>query len=140
MAQKTYRDLLTFRQYAGSWLASHKEPSKFRYGVKKIFDATKTLHEQYDEQLQDLSIEHCTEKDGVIATNAGGGFQFSKENLRKRNAATKELSKKLVDVPSYMAKEPPKDLSDDEREAFAGFVLPDLADEEPTEDAMEQAG
>jgi hypothetical protein len=130
---KTYRDLVAFLNAAQPWLLAHPEDRKFRYALKKVTKQGEKLWATYTEQAEDLDIEHCaTGKDGVIVKDERGQVAFTKEGLRKRNAARKALFETDAGVVPFLAAEVPPELTESEREAFAGFVLPDEREvEEP---------
>lgn len=137
MSQKSYRQIAAFIGAAGSWLENHTGESKFRYAVKKVQKQAAVRWEDHNELANDLSIEHClTDKDGAVKyvdNDPRKGYDYSKEGLRKLTTSRKALFESLVDVTPFMAKDVPQDLNDAQREAFAGFVLPELADDEPAE-------
>lgn len=128
---KTNRDLVAFLNAAQPWLVAHPEDRKFRYALKKVTKQAERLWATYTEQAEDLDIEHCaTGKDGVILKDDRGQLSFTKEGLRKRNAARKTLFEADAGVVAFLAAEVPAELTESEREAFAGFVLPDVAETE----------
>ena len=136
---KTFQDILVFFNAAGPWLEKHKADSKFAYAVKKVHKQCKARWDSYSEQVEDIDIEHCAvdEKTGVILKDERAGLQFTKEGIKKRNAARRALFLSDAGVTPFLGKNPPADLTDAERDAFAGFVLPELdEDEEPA--AVEQ--
>jgi hypothetical protein len=123
---KTYQDVFTFRQVASTWLSAHKDESKFAYALRKVVKQCQPLVVAYQEHLEDLDIEYCSTGDkDVILTDDKGGMVYTKENLRKRNAARRALFMTLVEVTPYLAASVPEDLSEAEREVLAGFVLPE---------------
>ena len=121
--QKTYREIIAFISVASSWLEHNPKESKFRYAVKKVVKQCSTLKDRYFEQAEDLDIEHCVEKDGVISKDANGGINFSKDGLRNRNKARRALFETSVEVMPFLSKDSPDDLTEAERDAFAGFVI-----------------
>lgn len=133
---KTYRDLIAFLSAAQPWLAAHPEDRKFRYALRKVTKQAEKLWATYTEQTEDLDIEHCAVgKDGVILKDERGQFSFTKDGLRKRNAARKALFESAAGVVAFLATDVPADLSEAEREAFAGFVLPDVIEVEQDTEA-----
>ncbi len=135
---KTFQDVLTFFNAASPWLEKHKDESKFAYAVKKVQKQCKARWESYAEQVEDIDIEHCAvdEKTGVILKDERGGLQFTKDGIKKRNVARRTLFLSDAGVMPFMGKNPPADLTDAEREAFAGFVLPEAGDESESEPSV----
>ncbi len=130
---KTYRDLVAFLNAAQPWLVAHPEDRKFRYALKKTVKQAERLWATYTEQAEDLDIEHAAVgKDGVLLRDERGALQFTKDGIRARNKARKLLFDAEVAVVPFLATDVPAELTEPEREAFAGFVLPDAA-EEPEE-------
>lgn len=131
---KTYREIVTFINAAVPWLEKHPAQSKFHYAVEKVLKTCRKLWADYTEQLEELDIDHCAVgKDDVILKDQRGELQFTKDGLRKRNAARKELFESSVVVAAFV-KDPPDDLAPFEREAFEGFVLAEQIPDESGSD------
>lgn len=129
-AMKTIREIVTFINVGSPYVEKHPRENKLRYALKKTLKAAGKLWDGYNEQVEDLDIEHCaTDKDGVIRLDANGHKEFTKEGLKKRNAARKVLFETAVEFTPYLAKDIPEDLTEGERDAFAGFVLPEASEE-----------
>lgn len=132
--QTTYRDLITFLTTANNWLAApaHQADTKFRWGLHKVAKAADKLLSDYRDKVADTERDHAAEdeKSKVILRNERGGVEFTKAGQTTRDAEVRVLFESPVEIAPYMAKNPPKDLTGVEREAFAGFVLP-ARDEEP---------
>lgn len=130
----TMREIVTFLNTAGPWLKENQKDSKLRYGIKKVLKQCQALYASYLEQLEDLDIEHCSVgKDDVILKDERGQLVFTKDGLRKRNAARKQLFEAPVTVTPHLVQVVPEGLTEAEREAFQGFVLPIPAD--PSDEA-----
>lgn len=121
--QTTYRDILTFLHAAQPWLASQKAESKLKYAVTKVTKQCNTLLARYNEEGEDLDIEHCAvDEKGIILKDERGGLQFTKEGLAKRNAARRALFVSPVEIQPFLVATP-DDLPPALHEAFAGFVV-----------------
>lgn len=126
--KKTHQEIVAFLNASHSYIERHPKESKFKYALTRTEKSLKNLYEEYAEKIADLNIEHCVADDkGVILKDERGEFQFTKESLRLRNKAQKAVLMEAVAVKGYTAQEIPDDLTDDEREIFAGFVLPEEA-------------
>lgn len=133
---RTILDLITFVNTANDFLGKHPAESKFAYALRKVVKQCAKVHNEYQEELTELGVEHCAvDKDGVILREADGSLRFTKEGLKKRNVAQKALVEKPRTVTPYLAKDVPVDITGAQREAFAGFVLPEDADIEPEGEA-----
>jgi hypothetical protein len=124
---RTYRHLYTFLVVAQKWLSDHPQESKFRYALRKVVKHAEKLWSAYQEQVEELDIEHAaTGERDVILKDQHGQIAFTKDGLRARNKARKALFDSDVSIEPYFAKDVPE-LTDAEREAFTGFVLKDEA-------------
>lgn len=133
MAQHTHARIFTFINSAHAWLETNKEETKFRYAVRKVLTHCLKLWDARNEAAEDLSNEHCAvDKDGVVLRD-GQSLRFTKEEQKTLTTLLRELQAKPVEVAVYMGKNQPKNLSDAEREAFSGFVIPETEDVEPDE-------
>jgi len=124
-ATKTYGEVFAFVNVATRWLKNNKEESKLRYAVKKVMKSLDSTLTGYQEKIEDINIEHCSEtEDGIIRKDATGNFEYTKENLRKRNEAIRKLQTAKVPVtPFFTPVEEDASLSEVELEAFDGFVI-----------------
>lgn len=132
----TNQQVFRFRQAANAYLARTKDTpdSKFRYAVRKVRTRAQDLLDQVTEALEDLKIEHCAvethDPSGVIRKDARGELCFSKSDMNKFNAAVRALYKKSVTIEPHVVPVP-ADLTEDEAEAFAGFVIAEAPDDLP---------
>lgn len=124
--QATYRQINEFIAAASVYLKAHPEPSKLEYALKKMLKRSGAVMEDYNEKLEDLRIDNCIENDkGVIARDERGNYQFSKDGLKTLLKAHRELADKPVSLEVYIATALPENLSEADRENFAGFVVLD---------------
>jgi|ERR1043165_74288 hypothetical protein len=122
----TYEKLFIFANTAQRWLASGKgrTETKLGYALKRMDSQVKALHEKHQAALQDINIDCCAvDAAGVILNDEYGRLRFTKDGLRERNKKQEELSQSEIEIEPCFATQTPDDLSDAEREAFAGFVL-----------------
>jgi hypothetical protein len=128
---QTHRSLYTFLVVAQKWLADHPVEGKFRYALKRVVKQVEKIWTAYQEAVEELDIEHAaTGERDVILKDQHGQIAFTKDGLRARNKARKALFDSDVTIEPYWAKDVPE-LTDAEREAFTGFVLPEPVDLEP---------
>lgn len=137
MNTQTNLQLINFLNFARTYGKIDKEgkpilnPSKTKwtYALERMDKRLKKLLESYQEALGDLQIEHAATEGpgGPILTDADGKFRYTKEGLRARNKAQKELLERPVEFEPYYATEVPENLSEGEKEVCAGFVLPENA-------------
>jgi hypothetical protein len=129
---KTYTEIIVFLNAGQTYLIAHdKVESKLKYALKRMIKTCTKLYETYTESVEDLRIEHCSidaTKGDVILYNANGSYAFTRDGLRAFTKATRALREQAVEVAPFLAQAVPDDLTDDERAAFAGFVLPPEAE------------
>jgi hypothetical protein len=125
MATKTYEEVFTFIQLGNAWLTRNdKKDSKFKYGLTKELKAAVALGNKYNEQIEDIDIDHCaTDDKGVILRDEKNELRFTKDGIKARIKARRELFKSSVEIEPYFASDVPDDLTEFEKEVFAGFVL-----------------
>lgn len=123
--KKTNLQIINFINFARFYLKEHTEPTKFRYALERMEKRAAKVHELFIEKLADINIEHAaTDKDGALLTDQNDGFRFTKEGIRARNKARKELLEAAVELEPYIATEMPKaELIEAEKEVCAGFVI-----------------
>lgn len=127
MVKKTNREIVTFLNIGRNWLQEHgKVDSKFRYALNKLCKRFTKLEERLNDQLGDNAIEHCSvdEKTKVLLRDANGQLQFTKEGIRARNLANKDLMETEVEIESHYVTEISETVSIDDKEVFEGFVIP----------------
>jgi hypothetical protein len=126
---RTYEQILTFANAARGYLERSKgQKTKLAYAIERVMKGYETqttnLETAYRDKLEDIEIEHCSVDD---RGNIISPYVFTKEaqraRLKARKEASAELLKSEVDVTPYMATQIPDDLTEAEREAFAGFVV-----------------
>jgi hypothetical protein len=123
---KTPEEINDFVRVANAWMEANPKESKFRYAVNKVAKSCIPLLKTFEEQREEINIEHCsTDKDGVILRDDKGGFRFTKDGLKARNKAVNALFRTPVEIEPYYATEVPGEdvLSVDEYDAFVGFVV-----------------
>lgn len=161
MLNTTYKKIFAFQVAAHNYLAKHpdapaegeqdakQEPPAenravkgFRRALKRVLAQAEQHRETYKERVEDLDIEHCAteppdDPNGIIRTDPRGNLLFTKAGIRARNQDRNKLfAEEQVEITPHFAKHVPDDLTDEERRAFAGFVLPEDAagvDEEEDE-------
>jgi hypothetical protein len=144
--KKTIQQISDFNKSTANYLALHQTENKFTYALKKVAKkleaATKTILDDFNEKIADLNIELASvdEKGNIVyevetTTEANGSKKevktnipkFTPEKLREKNKRMSEMNKSIlaieVEFENYIATEIPADLSEDEIEAFKGFVI-----------------
>lgn len=137
--KKTYEEILAFDRAAGAYLKRQGEKeSKLAYAVRRVAKSygrgMQKAKESYDERLQDIDIEHASEDERGILIVQNDSYVYTKEAQRRRLAAQRtalrELLASQVEFEPHFTAQPPDDLPEEVREAFAGFVVREEAAEE----------
>lgn len=132
----TNQQVFRFRETANVYLERTKDTpdSKFRFAVRKVRSRAQDVLDAVREAIEDLKIEHCAtepnEPNGVIRKDVRGELCFNKSELNKFNVAVRALYKKEVTIEPKIVSAP-ADLTEDEAEAFAGFVIAEVPDDLP---------
>jgi hypothetical protein len=128
MPAKTYQEIRTFLVIADAWAGRNTDESKFRYAITRVLKRGSKLDSEYVEKAEDVNIDNCaTDKDGVILRDDKGGFRFTKDGEKARNKARLELFHSTVEIEPHYCGEIPDSLTEEEREAFTGFVIEEQA-------------
>lgn len=134
--EKSYRELQQLDNIATAFLKRNgyfdengwtkKEPTKLVTNLKNILKQAGKHFDSYKEKVEDLSIDHCLvdEKTKAILREANGAYKFDKEALKKFNSAIKELASTNVELHVRIT-EGEWDLTDEEKEAFSGILIPE---------------
>lgn len=108
------------------------EPNtKLYYAIKRVLKGMRRPMEQHAEAIQDINVEHAAteEKTGALLMD-GERFRFTRDGMKARLVALRKLNEETeYEVEPYFATEIPKDLTEEELEAFSGFILRPGAEE-----------
>lgn len=140
--EKTFREVLDFLQYANIFTAMNgNKKYKILYAIKRVLSRLEKTIKNYNNELEDNNIDFAlTDSSGAIlydvSKNSRGEevrhYRFSKDGLkgkRKKDDETEEKwnNKKIVVITYYMIDEEAiKMLTEQDIDAFKGFILPDF--------------
>lgn len=122
----TYEQIYQFAFAARTWLSRDEKNAerKMGYAIKRLSPRIEKIQQRYQNAREDIQIDCCSTDDkGIILRDDRGEYRFSKSELKRRNKEWQELFESAVEIKPYIATEIPDDLTDEEREAFAGFVI-----------------
>lgn len=109
--------------------------------LKKVIKQGNKHFEEYASKIDDLQLDHVAidEKTKVILKDAKGMRQFTVEGEKALKADIKKLAEQedLVIYPRITQGD--WQLSDYEKEAFSGLVIPEIKSEEETEEEQEDS-
>lgn len=140
--------LSKFIAAANNYIKKHQKPNKLLYAIKRVNPKYVLHFEEYNdaardnnERIHDARAMHAaTDKDGVILTNPDGTFKFTAKgdiDLRKVireidkewEVKRKEFFSQEIEVDCWFVDIAGLELTDDEIEAFEGFVIKPLPEE-----------
>ncbi len=143
--KRSYKDVAEFDQQARGYLArrdakwrqenpeSKVDPptSKFVYAINRMLKRSQSILNDYREKVEDLNIKYCSEDEkGNVETDERGQFKFKRDELISRNKDQRVLFKTQTEIEAYHATEVPDDLTQEEKDIFAGFVMPEEPEKE----------
>ena len=94
----TYKDLISkFNALSRIDTVIHKD--KLTYYVGKLMEKMTRYIKKYNNLETDIYIEHCSvDKEGNVMKGANDNLIFSKDGMKKRNAAIEKLSEQEIEV------------------------------------------
>ena len=136
--KKTFKEWREFNIVAQNYLArTNGVDTKLSYAIGRIQNRDlKSAFTEYKDAVRDIEIDHCfTDANGVIVYDEGKDqngratreFRFTKDELKARDKALKELmkvyDKKELEVTPHIVEVKFPILSDLEIEIFRGVVI-----------------
>jgi len=136
---KNFKEIKVFNWFANQFfsLDPKNEKTKVGWAIKRVNEKSiNTILKDYNEELGLIAIDNChTDKDGVIVydTNKDARgqetrqYRFKKEGLKNKMKQEKDFiqsyNEREFEIDSYIATELPKGLTEEQIDAFDGFVL-----------------
>lgn len=136
----SFNRMIEFAQAGDNYIARTKDtPTKLVYAINRVLPQARKqgqkFHEQISELLEDIQNRYCLtdppdSDSGKILRNAQGGLEFTKAAIQKvtaefrtgRNEARKKAN---IEIDPHFSTAIPEDLTDDDLDAFKGFVISD---------------
>ena len=127
--KKTYGQLIEANIHMGGYLQKHKEENKICVSIKNFSKQLQKVFEEYNDDRDTLQLNNCAvdEKTKVILKDEKGNRQFTVEGEIKLKKDLKDLLLKEVEIHSRIPEgidELIAGLTEEEKEAFAGIVIP----------------
>ena len=110
---------------------TNKENTKLSANIRNIIKQWQKCFAEYKETLDDLELDHCAvdDKTKVVLTDSKGQRMFTPEKAKLLKKAIREFSETNV-VINVRITEGDWELTDEERDAFNGLVIPEFNTEE----------
>jgi hypothetical protein len=99
---KTYKDLTNLIADLNSVIGTQE--TKTQKKLFKLYERVKPNHEAYQSEIEVLRLDNAaTDDKGILLTDDKGGYQFTKEGVKKlrldiENLNKKEIEFKIIDV------------------------------------------
>ena len=129
---KTFKEIVDFNRYAANFLRRN-DNTKAGYAIKRLLEKQFSSHfDDYNQELEFKRIDLAlTDKEtGAILTNkvsGGRNYQYTPVSLKKliqeEDAILKKWNLKNIEFESWFVTELPKDITDQEKEAFKDFII-----------------
>ncbi len=110
---------------------TNKEQTKLVANMKNIVKQGKKAFEEFTELQNNIYIDNCAvdEKTKVMILDAKGGYQFTPEKQKEVYKKIKELVISEIEIHARIT-EGEWGLTDEEKEAFNGIIIPEFKTEE----------
>lgn len=123
----SWRQLLKFAKLSQDWIAiAANAKTKLAYAIRRVTSQFEPLQVRALRELEDIDITHCLvdERGGIIGGEAGVPYSFTPEKKKiRRKEKDDYFDKAQFSVEPYFSTVVPDDLTEDELQAFEGFVI-----------------
>jgi hypothetical protein len=93
---KTYKDLTNLIADLNSVIGTQE--TKTQKKLFKLYERVKSHHEAYQLEVENLRLDNAaTDDKGILLTDEKGGYQFTKEGLKKLRLDIENLNKKEIE-------------------------------------------
>jgi hypothetical protein len=93
---KTYKDLTKLIADLNSVIGTQE--TKTQKKLFKLYERLKPNHEAYQSEIEVLRLDNAaTDDKGILLTDDKGGYQFTKEGLKKLRLDIESLNKKEIE-------------------------------------------
>lgn len=108
--------------------ATGRKNTKLGYALTRMEPRIKKVAEAFNLLIEEVNIDHAaTDEKKILVLDERGGFRYTPERLKERNAAQRALNLRECEIDCYFATEVPDDLTEEETEALTGFVIKEEA-------------
>jgi hypothetical protein len=93
---KTYKDLTNLIADLNAVIGTQE--TKTQKKLFKLYERVKSHHEAYQSEIEVLRLDNAaTDDKGILLTDDKGGYQFTKEGVKKLRLDIESLNKKEID-------------------------------------------
>ena len=93
---KTYKDLTNLIADLNSVIGTQE--TKTQKKLFKLYERVKSHHEAYQSEVENLRLDNsATDDKGILLTDDKGGYQFTKEGVKKLRLDIENLNKKEIE-------------------------------------------
>jgi hypothetical protein len=93
---KTYKDLTNLIADLNAVIGTQE--TKTQKKLFKLYERVKSHHEAYQSEIEVLRLDNAaTDEKGILLTDDKGGYQFTKEGVKKLRLDIESLNKKEIE-------------------------------------------
>jgi hypothetical protein len=93
---KTYKDLTNLIADLNAVIGTQE--TKTQKKLFKLYERVKSHHEAYQSEIEVLRLDNAaTDDKGILLTDEKGGYQFTKEGVKKLRLDIENLNKKEIE-------------------------------------------
>jgi predicted nuclease with TOPRIM domain len=93
---KTYKDLTNLIADLNAVIGTQE--TKTQKKLFKLYERLKSNHEAYQSEIEELRLDNAaTDDKGILLTDEKGGYQFTKEGVKKLRLDIESLNAKEID-------------------------------------------
>jgi hypothetical protein len=93
---KTYKDLTNLIADLNAVIGTQE--TKTQKKLFKLYERVKPNHEAYQSEIEELRLDNAaTDDKGILLTDDKGGYQFTKDGLKKLRLDIESLNAKEID-------------------------------------------
>jgi hypothetical protein len=93
---KTYKDLTNLIADLNAVIGTQE--TKTQKKLFKLYERVKSHHEAYQSEIEILRLDNAaTDDKGILLTDEKGGYQFTKEGVKKLRLDIENLNKKEIE-------------------------------------------
>lgn len=133
----SFKKLIALDQAATAYTNRHSEETKLGIAIKRLMNQVRPINEKFNEELQcemeSIDIDTCVteppdDANGKILRDAQGRYVFTRTGEKARMAKRRKVRQDALngedyEITPYFVSRVPDDLTDEELEAFEGFVI-----------------
>jgi len=125
MTKKIWEEINFFLMVAHNFLQTKIEnrETKLAHAITRVTKSLMRPAKKRTQMIEDIEVELAIEEDGKLLRDEKGALQFSRANELKRLKRIRAIDDMEFEFQTHWATSLPEDLSQEEKNAFEGFVI-----------------